>query len=251
MQLAASFRLLLLILFSVAGSTARAAPPTLRCEVAGGQATLTWPVTGYSYALERTSDLVGGVWSTVATAPTEADGQLSVSLPLDPKAAFFRLRWINVASRVLVVANEDDEDVNQIAPGSYNRPTSDPSPWGGIMSLPLLGSSPANIINAGYTTVPGTDSSQLSYDWKFYYPENRNSGIIFYDVRNRILGKNTAQVTLLANALPDLGPTQGQNEWRVFLTITNTAGPTPQVTNFRFRVRYQGSSLTIATANYP
>ena len=119
------------------------------------------------------------------------------------------------------------------------------------MRLPLLGSSPANTINAGYTTVPGTDGSQLSYDWKFYYPENRNGGILFYDVRNRILGKNTAQVTLLANALPDLGPTQGQNEWRVFLTITNTAGPTPQVTNFRFRVRYQGSSLTIATADYP
>lgn len=119
------------------------------------------------------------------------------------------------------------------------------------MRLPLLGSSPANIINAGYTTVPGTDGSQLSYDWKFYYPENRNGGILFYDHHNRILGKNTAQVTLLANALPDLGPTQGQNEWRVFLTITNTAGPTPQVTNFRFRLRYTGSSLTIAEAAFP
>ncbi len=246
MQLAVPLRLLLLFLFSVAGSTARAAPPALRCEVAGGQATLTWPVTSYSYALERTSDLVGGVWSTVATAPTEADGQLSVSLPLDPKAAFFRLRWSAAETRVIIWANETDEDVVQLVPGSYTRPTSNPSPWGAIMSLPLMASSTENILNAAHTTVPGTDGSQLSYDWKIYYPENRNGGIQFIDSRNRIRGTNTAQLSLLANALPDLGPTQGQNEWRVFLTITNTAGPTPQVTNFRFRFRYIGSSLIIA-----
>lgn len=248
---AAPFRLLLLVLLSVAGATAFAAPPSLRCEVAGGQATLSWSATGYSYALERTSDLAGGVWSTVATEPTEAGGKLSVSLPLDPKAAFFRLRRSNVATRVLIVANETDEDVVQIAPGSYNKPTSDPSPWGGIMGLPLLASDPADILDAGYTTVPGTDGSQLSYEWKIYYPENRNGGIPYYDLRNRILGTNTAQLILLANALPDLGPTQGQNEWRVFLTITNTAGPTPQVTNFRFRFRFIGSSLTIAASAVP
>lgn len=243
------FRVLLPVLLSFIGVSAFGAAPPLTCEVAGGQATLTWSVTGYSYALESTSDLTTGVWSAVSTAPTEADGKLSVALPLAPKASFFRLRWSASETRVIIWANETDEDVAQLVPGSYTRPTSDPSPYGGIMSLPLLGSSAANILNAGYTTVPGTDSSRLSYNWKFYYPENRNGGIEFIDTRNRILDENTAQVIFLANALPDLGPTQGQNEWRAFLTITNHAGPTPGVTNFRFRFRYTGSSLTIAMAN--
>ncbi len=242
---AAPFRLLLLVLLSVAGATAFAAAPTLRCEVASGQATLSWSATGYSYALESTSDLAGGVWSPVSPALTQADGKVSVSLPLDPKAAFFRLRRSAAETRVIVWANETDEDVAQLVPGSYTRPTSNPSPWGAIMAQPLSGSS-ANILNAGYTTVPGTDSSRLSYDWKFYYPENRNGGVQYWDLSHRILGADTAQVTLLANALPDLGYTQGENEWRVFLTITNTAGLTPQVTNFRFRFRYIGSSLIIA-----
>lgn len=240
-------RLLLLVLFLSLLSRAPtlAAAPSLTCEVANGQATLSWPVTGYSYALESTPDLTAGVWSAVSTEPTEAAGKLSVSLPLNPKAGFFRLRRSNVAARVIVWANEHDEDVLQIAPGSYGVPYPGLSPWGGILPLPLLGSSEANLLNAGHTTVPGTDSSQLSYNWQFFYPENRNGGIPFYDYLNRIRDEDTAQVTFLANALPDLGPTQGQNEWRAFLTVTNNAGPTPQVTNFRVRFRYTGSSLVI------
>jgi hypothetical protein len=244
--------LLVLLLALFSRTIALAAAPALTCEVANGQATLSWPVTAFSYALESTSDLTAGVWSAVATAPVETDGTLAVTLPLTPKAAFYRLRWTNAEPRIYLWTNPDDEDLRQLVRGSYGYPSNTTSAFGAVATQDLVGAvGNINILDASSTQVPGTDHSQLTYSWRFFYPESRNGGVGFFDLRNRILGTNTATVTLLPNALADLGSVVGANEWRVFLTITNHAGPTPKVTQFRFRFRYLGSALTVQQSSHP
>lgn len=240
--------LIVLSLFSLSGASASAfaAAPAPRLTLADGQATASWPVTGNSYALESTADLGSGVWSAVSVAPVQASETLSVAVPLKPKAEFFRLRRSSVPAIPAVAINADDPDVGQTAPGSYGETVSDPSPFGGICDIPLFGSIGTNVLDASDTAVPGTDNSKLSYNWKFYYPEGTNGGVQYIDLNGRILGVDTPVVTINANALPDLGTISGENEWRVFLTITNNAGPTPQVSVFHFRFRYIGSGLVIA-----
>ncbi len=157
----------------------------------------------------------------------------------------------SLEGRVVVWLNESDPDVAQLVRGSFGgSPCTDLNPSGCVTSLPLLGSIGTNILDAAHTTVQGVDPAQLSYDWKFYYPENRNGGVQYIDLQGRLLDTNTSTVTLLDSALPDLGSVQGENEWRVVLTVTNHAAiPVPEVTVFRFRFRYVGSGLTIALSN--
>jgi hypothetical protein len=59
----------------------------------GGNLVITWPVLQPAYQLQYTESLTAPItWTVEPTAPTVANGQNTVTLPLDAAGRFYRLR---------------------------------------------------------------------------------------------------------------------------------------------------------------
>jgi hypothetical protein len=83
-QLAASY---------AAGPNALFGPvPRLDVQRNGASLKLLWPLSAPGFQLEQTSNLSGGSWTAVTTAPAIQNGQHVVTVPLSSAAQFFRLR---------------------------------------------------------------------------------------------------------------------------------------------------------------
>lgn len=68
--------------------------PTLRVTRSGSNVVVSWNLPADGFALEITDQFgkVTTTWQTVGSTPVSADNQLSVTLPLQPGARYYRLK---------------------------------------------------------------------------------------------------------------------------------------------------------------
>lgn len=67
--------------------------PTLSAQLAGAQLVVSWPTNMPGFQLESTqTPEVANSWTAVTASPTNQNGALAVSLPIDLSTRFFRLK---------------------------------------------------------------------------------------------------------------------------------------------------------------
>jgi hypothetical protein len=68
------------------------AGPALQISRAGSQIILSWPANATTFGLQSNTNLVGGTWIAVSSAPVVTNGLNNLALPASPARTFYRLK---------------------------------------------------------------------------------------------------------------------------------------------------------------
>jgi hypothetical protein len=75
----------------LAGPSALVAAPVLGFAQSGSNFVFTWPSTVLGFALQTTTNLVAGPWTTVGPSAVLQSNQWQLTLPMTNAAGFYRL----------------------------------------------------------------------------------------------------------------------------------------------------------------
>ena len=68
------------------------AGPALKISASTSQITLVWPANATGFVLQSTANLAGGTWTAVPGTPVVSNGLNSLTLPVSPTPAYYRLK---------------------------------------------------------------------------------------------------------------------------------------------------------------